>query len=405
MTEGTVLLLSLKKNKFTLLLLSFVPYLFCAFFSQGFWHPDEHYQTLELINLKSGSYVDEGIFNWDFHESIRSWFQPALYNVILTPFREFLSPFSQATILRLFNGVLGWLSLVLFFRTVFSKEKFLKYLLISSYIWFVPYLFVRTSSESLSVSLFFIGASLFYRFSFLSGLIWGLSFLARYQMGIVLLCCNLYQLYIDKNLKRFIIHSLGILAALVIGVAIDYWGYGELVFSTVNYLVSNIIEGKASAFGTEPFWYYITKGVIKGIPPVSIILMIGAFKYFKSRKHDIWIVAFLSFFIIHSIIPHKEIRFLTLNYIFLIFFCLKAFDSSLFKVSKVFKRVLIFTVAINAVCLMKVSFLPSKSILSLYEFVYENDFKTIRVLSGEKGETFKFTMPFYQKREMLNMIW
>src|SRR5210317_356795 len=130
--------------------LSLVPFVLAAIFSQGFIHPDEHYQILEFLNLKMSNWTDPSIFNWDFHEKIRPWFQVSIY-YSLFKFLPAINPFNMALIIRIFNGLLGWLSIFLVSRLFFDKDS-KKKLFFVSMVWFVPFFFVRTNSESLSTS-------------------------------------------------------------------------------------------------------------------------------------------------------------------------------------------------------------------------------------------------------------
>ena len=146
-----------QKGHGTCILLSFLPFFICAFFSDGFLHPDEHYQILELLNLKITDIHKDEIFNWDFQLKMRSWFQVFIYYLI-AKISFVNNPFTLAFLFRVFNALLGWLGLYLIsLRDVKSVISFASI----SWVWFVPFLLVRTSSEAMSTSLFLIGASFF----------------------------------------------------------------------------------------------------------------------------------------------------------------------------------------------------------------------------------------------------
>ncbi|MCP4912430.1 MAG: hypothetical protein GY909_04875 [Oligoflexia bacterium] len=385
------------------LILSLIIILVCSFFSAGFLHPDEHYQILELINLKMGGYTDLSIFNWDFNLKIRSWFQPALYYFLLKPF-SFLDPFSQAFLIRLFNGVLGIFAIKKCLDTFDLKEDIQKSLLYVILIWFVPFFLVRTSSESLSTSLFLFGSYFFLsekekvKGPFVSGLFFGLSFLARYQMGVAILFVNIWSLIKRRDIKSFLIHSFSVLLFIGVGLIIDSWGYGETVFTPYSYFRENILNSKASNFGTAPFWYYLLKGLLVGIPPISILLYFGLFKYYKKEKIDFYGYAFLSFLVIHSLIPHKEVRFLMFNYILaaIIFIVMR---SEL----KINSKLIKFTLIVNFMILAKVMFTPISKEIKLYEEIYDQGIKRVQVLDKSLPK-FEFTMPFYQKQKIETVI-
>lgn len=91
---------------------------------------------------------------------------------------------------------------------------------------------------------------------------------------------------------------------------VDYWGYGEWVFPPYQYLYWNIFEGKASSFGVDPWWKYFEKVVTRGIPPISLPLFIATLWFWAKMPWHILTAITLPFFVVHSMIGHKEIRFL-----------------------------------------------------------------------------------------------
>jgi GPI mannosyltransferase 3 len=370
--------------------LSLLPFVVTAIFSEGFLHPDEHFVTLEFLQTKISSFSRPEIFNWDFHEKIRPWLQTLTYFILykITPFD---SPFSLAFFYRLLAGILGWYSLFLL------SKKNLKVMLWISWTWFVPFLMARTSSESLSTSLFFLGTYFFTKEdskknSLKAGLFWGLSFLIRYQMGIVIAVANLWYLKERKPLKNLSLHSLMIIAIIGIGIVIDFWGYGSWTFSPYNYLYTNLIESRASAFGTDPFWYYLTKPIMKGGVFLPLLLLYGSFTYFKKNKKSVWLPILLSFFIIHSLIPHKEVRFLTLIYIALVFLTFS--QENLLNLKK--KYFLYPIIIINFIMMAKASFTPAEGLLALYKEVGKSETQLFYTPSNKHGQIFQFQMPFYE---------
>lgn len=101
----------------------------------------------------------------------------------------------------------------------------------------------------------------------------------------------------------------GILLMVLIGVLVDRWFYGEWTLSAWNYFDQNILLDKVSTFGVKPWWWYITEILEKGIPPFSL-LYVGSFFlliFYKPKSPLTWSI--LPFIIVHSLIGHKEIRF------------------------------------------------------------------------------------------------
>jgi phosphatidylinositol glycan class B len=400
MTEGIVLL-SLVENKKLIKFLPFIIVFVTAWFSEGYLHPDEHYQILEYLKLKTDTWTIASIFNWDFKENIRPWTQIFVYYILnlLIPFK---SPFLIAWSIRLLNGLIGIYSFKKILSLTNTTEETDKKLLYLSIIWFVPLILVRTNSESLSTSLFFIGSYFFLKNngtknSIFSAILFGLSFLCRFQMGVVVFAVNIVKLYKTKDIRKFLLHSFFICLTIILGAIIDFWGYEIWSFSPYNYLYQNIIIGRSSEFGTEPFWYYITASLGKGIFPISIIIFLGACYYIKGKVLNHWSIAFLSFLIIHSLIPHKELRFLNFNFLLAAYMTVEIISfKKILALSNTSKRILKFIIVINFLILAKVMFTPVKSNIDFYEYVYNSKIKAFNTPTTDDGDYFKFTMPFYQ---------
>ncbi|EQC43419.1 mannosyltransferase [Bacteriovorax sp. Seq25_V] len=367
-----------------------------AFFSSGFLHPDEHYQILELLQLKISSWPRPDLLNWDFHEKIRPWFQTYVY-YLLTKILFLDDPYIIAFIIRVFNGVLGIVSVRLLLNEFDSKNK--NSLLIYFLLWFVPFLFVRTNSESLSTSLFLFGAYFHHRGNkvsnkMISGILFGASFLARYQMGVPVFFVNIWELFKKKNYKEFIVHSIFIGIAIIIGIIVDYWGYGTFNLSFWNYFRENILHSRASGFGTSPFYYYFFMPIFKGGVLIPLVICYGIYRYHREHKLNFWVIAFWSFFIIHSLIPHKEVRFITFNFLIGSLMALPYISELLRgKYSKIFKSLIV----LNFLIMIRTSLFPANSYMNLYKYMYDNKIDRIGVYTDQADRHFGFSMPFYQR--------
>lgn len=379
-----------------------IPYIIIiitAIFSTGFLHPDEHFQILEFLNFKLNPNISVESLSWEYADKIRPFTQVFIYFVI-SKLSFITDPFYLSLLLRVFNGLIGIFAIKCISKYFIDNDgEYFKKISLFFLIWFVPLFLVRNSSESLSTSVFFIAAayhlkSTNLRSLIISGLLYGISFSIRYQMGIVVFFVCLYLLIKNKNLKNFFIVSLGIFLGIILGLLTDYWGYGVLTFAPYNYFKVNILESRASTFGVSPFYYYLTAPVLKGLVLIPLFILFGIGKYIYKQKCDYWIVAFLSFFILHSMIPHKEIRFLMFNYILGALMFMK-FSDSLFNRKSLFRILMI----LNILVLIRTSFFSLNSYMSLYKFVYRNEIAKLAMINITNGD-FKFTMPFFQKNDV-----
>ena len=317
-------------------------HLVTATFSYGIFHCDEHFQIIEFIGYKLGWVPASGLA-WEFESQIRPWLQPLLFFI---PVKALMgagmtNPLTLELVLRLLSGLLGWGSLAILSRTLFSflgrtQKAFWITLLFSSF-YFLPQFHVRTSSESMSTAFLMLAFAQCLnpqlnpaRFT-LVGFLLGLSFEARYQTAIAGLGLALWLFFTTRQkLQCAVFGTLGGVSAMVLGALADRWGYGTWVFPAYSYLKVNLIEGKAASFGVSPWWDYFTTFRKSFIGPYGIALISGvlvalAFSLKSLRRPSTSTLApepalttlaqaaiatLLPFFIVHSLIGHKENRFL-----------------------------------------------------------------------------------------------
>lgn len=397
----------LGKRSLKLLLFALGLALIPAIFSVGFHHPDEQFSILELMNYKLGN-VGPGIFNWDFHLKIRPFFQVAVYTVLYHVLAVFNldNPFWVASFIRYFNLAFGVYAI---YFLVHSRNFNLKEIekkkafLIVLATWFVPYILVRTSSESFSISLALLGIGLFgdnknLLKMTLAGLFMGLSFATRFQMGIVAFSMFLWIaiFHYKTHLKEICLFCFGVIVGAALLAPFDYWGYEEWVFSPWNYLRENLLEGKVNSFGVKPIWYFFTKGIVKGAVFPALLCLAGTIAFLKKNLKSVWPWVIIPYLIIHSVIGHKEIRFLNFLYVLTPLLTFLIWKDWKFKGKKAF---LIIAVVINIICLIRVLFFPVYKPLEIYKTIYssipvEKNLYTIKPTSGVALE---LQMRFYVK--------
>ena len=369
-------------------------HLLAAWFSIGFLHPDEHYQVIVPLDLKlTGG--DFQSLTWDFHSRIRSWFQIALYyplGKLLYIFNA--SPFFVIFVLRLVTCLVSFFSLA-YLGQVFLKEedprRQLLWCRLLALTWFLPVLQARTNSENLSAAFIFFAIGLLYKSSdyrnfLLSGILAGISFLVRYQMGIVALSLFIWQILIKRSkFKNSLLYCLGVLICLPLGVGLDYWGYGTLTLAPYNYFYHNIILDVASNWGVMPWHFYFTKiltnetALFALVGQVSILLFIT-----KNPKH-ILVATIVPFVLTHCFIGHKEIRFLILVYLLSVL--ILTLTISPWKWSRWKRKTAVILVGINLLFLPIATFNPLISSIKFHQWIYERypNNKTILVERRKDG--------------------
>lgn len=308
-----------KKFWFFVIITAFI----ASYFSVGYYHPDEHWQLLEFAGYKLGI-VSKASLPWEFGCQMRPSLQPWIAFATQKVLGTFMAydPFFWTFVLRLFSATFSIFTTYVFVRTFeyeIKNQTFRKYFwLFSFFAWFNIFLHVRYSSEAWAENALLLGISYLYKsrnhikFAFLSGLMLGLSFEFRYQMGFAILGIGLWILFFFNPKKWLTIAYmvLGFLLVFVICQALDVLFYGEWTFPPYNYFYQNIILKKAKNFGVSPWYDYFIQ-IIKskyGILLSVYLIGLGLF-IIKYPKHLFtWIIIF--FVVVHILVPHKELRFL-----------------------------------------------------------------------------------------------
>ncbi len=202
----------------------------------------------------------------------------------------------------------------------------------------------------------------------------GFVFMLRLQMAFAFLGLALWLLFYSKWHFRdwFIISFFGIVA-IGLCVVVDHWFYGTWVLTPYNYYKVNIIQHAAAKFGVYPWWYYFSLFIQYAAPPLSIVLLplffIGIWK--KPLHLFTWVcVVFIAG---HSLIGHKEMRFLLPVTISFIFLSCSGLDwlFSRYPDTWVFRWPVKLFAVINSFVLVAKILTPSHESIPYYKFIYE----------------------------------
>ena len=128
----------------------------------------------------------------------------------------------------------------------------------------------------------------------------------RLQCGV--LCVGLLGIFAVRRAWRPLLESTAVFAigALCFGL-LDRLTWGGWFHSAIEYLRFNLVEGKASGFGTASWSYYL-RFLFHSMPALAVVAgvlaVIGAW-----RAKELAVLALL-FLALHSWVPHKELRFI-----------------------------------------------------------------------------------------------
>ncbi len=312
---------SAKPANLAIYVLSFVVFIVTAVANYGYHHADELFQIIEYAGLKTDTFTP--LVAWEYDVQIRPMLQPTICLGFLKLF-EFISvsdPYVQAMVMRIFAAVVSYLAIVLFVRNTACRIKSEKlrtvYLAASLLIWFIPYIACRFSSETFGGVFLLFAMSIYFSgkedalHKVLLGICIALSFIFRFQMGLAIFGFGLWALIIDKRGWRFfIVPAISfIVTYLALGVGVDSWFYGEFVFAPYRYVKVNS-EVSADMFGSSPWWYYLDNLVSYPTYFIGVPLAAAIVYLLVRNPKNPYLWCLIPFFIVHSMIAHKEVRFL-----------------------------------------------------------------------------------------------
>lgn len=300
--------------------------------SYAYFHIDEYFQVLEPARFKLG-FVDAWTLPWEYTERLRPWLQPAFYVLVgkaIGPLAR--DPFALGLACRLVTGLFAWAALAAFVRATVplagSVDEKRLHVRVTTLSGFLPYLFVRTSSETASMAALTAGvavlvagcgaddpARLVWRGTtgrmLACGALFGIAFEARFQTAFVAASAFAWARLVARAPARALVaFALGGLAVVVACVGVDAWGYGAPSFPPLAYLRTNLLEGAASLFGADPPFAYLWLSPANLLAPLVVALMLLApLAWLRNPRHPLtWTT--LPFVLVHALLSHKEERFL-----------------------------------------------------------------------------------------------
>lgn len=284
---------------------------------ENFHHPDEIWQYLEpAYRLASGRWV----VAWEYRDGIRTWLIPLL---LAGPMKlgAWLAPESLLylqlprllMVLLSLSVVASACVLGLRISRLHGALAGLVAAIWAELVYFAP----RTLSEPVALALFFPAAALLTlprarrgaRVLLLAGLLLGLCFSARFQLAPALGVLALWAA--GPRWRDWGWLVLGALLGLAIDAAVDaaVGGHPPLRWIYQNFAI-NLLQNKSASFGVDPPYWYLTRIAntwrlaLLAIVPLSIL---GA------RRYPVLMAVALVNLLAHSLIPHKEYRFVLLS--------------------------------------------------------------------------------------------
>lgn len=369
-----------------------------AWCTEGYFHPDEHFQLLEFANWKFGLMPAQAL-PWEFAAQMRPALQPVIAWIAISAARwsGLYNPFILAFLLRLMTGLLAFtVYKKLAILTLTTEEKPLFFGLVFC-CWFMPMLSVRFSSENYAALSFLLACYYLLDFQkhghllkiFGAGLALGISFCFRFQMAFAIagiLCWLVFSLRAGG--RPLLVFFMAGMLGLSIGLLADRWFYGTWVFTPWNYFRANIMEGKANAYGMEPWWWYLPEFCLKAIPPVSLLILAGLLAGIRKNKGHLLVWALIPFIAGHSIVAHKELRFLFPMVVPVLWLTAQGFSA--FDRQKWWPLVRKTALIVNLPLLLYATCIPLQSSVGMFQFLWNYPGKEKIHVFAEKESPFKW---------------
>jgi len=416
--ESTEVKIFLKK----VLILSGIFHLLSAIFSTGYHHLDEHYQIYEFLGAKLGltSYSD---LTWEYAHKMRSWIQPGFYYLIAKPMTwiGLGNPFCMAFAFRLVTSAIGFVSLFYLNLATLKWIKNFKYakwaILLTHFLWFIPFIQSRTSSESMSGALFALAIAFItlnekenkLSKHFIIGLLMGLSFQFRYQMGFVVMFAWLWQIfYGNRFFKGLLLQAFAIILCFGFEVLLAKWGYGEWTFTPWNYVYENLVLNKQSGWGGMPWYDYFRLAFARGVPPIGLFLVFGVTFFWMTNPKHLLTWATLPLLIIHSLISAKALRYMfpiacfTPIMMSLFYVRLQGMNIPLKQIvrEKWFRLLMRFAWVLNIALLIIFTFKSANPMVNLLSHLYSNEIKEIQVYGTNPFKPIDHPANFFKSADL-----
>lgn len=286
------------------LFLAFILRLFVMLNSQGSFHADEIFQTVEPAHRLAFGY---GIKTWEWEKGIRSWFLPGAYAGIL-----FIGKIAG---IHFFNLILSLFGIYAVF--VIGKESggkkagIIVGLLAAASIFLIKFAH-RPLTEAVSMNFILLALASAYKgvredrgyLLTLSGALLGASFLIRFPSALFIIPTAIFVTIYRP--KLFLWFAVPLCSILILGGFLDLATWGSFWHAPIEFLKFNILENKSAIFGITPAtWYLKLLFPNKLVTVLTVIFFaIGAYRNgFVSSS-------FLAYLLVFSLIPHKEERFI-----------------------------------------------------------------------------------------------
>jgi phosphatidylinositol glycan class B len=280
----------------------------------GLYHSDENFQSFEPAHRIA---FGTGIVSFEFVLGMRSLVFPYLYASLFALAEPLVGgPEGYLTVAKLVLAISSLAGVAAVYQM--GKRTSSTHALIVGFAaatWFeLVYFAGRPITEAIATTVLLVGLSLasvpelrLTRLRALAiGFCLGLCLMLRVHLAIGLFVA---ALFVGKShlRARWLPMALGGLVPVVVFGATDWVAYGAPFHTYIEYVKVNLIQGLASDYGVQPIGWYFERLLVQWKYAAPILAL---FIVVRLRRSMIWIATATAIIASHSVIPHKEYRFI-----------------------------------------------------------------------------------------------
>lgn len=291
-----------------------------ALLSRGYGMHDDHFFVVELAQRWADGHWDVSDEMVTMRSLVYPWLHAALFRGLQGLGLD--DPSGKMLVVRVLHAAWSLLTVWFGYRialAISDPRKARLAGLLLAVLWIQPFMSVRNLIEVVCQPLLMAAGWLLSREgdpagprrgrdAFAAGLLLGLAFVVRFQT-LVLAAATALVLLALRRVRAALLLGAGVAlaGALVLGGS-DWLGFGRPFASLFAYLSYNSNPANVAGYPQGPWFQYL--GLLAGvlIPPVSLLLLYGWARTWRTAPLLFWpALAFLAF---HSAYPGKQERFI-----------------------------------------------------------------------------------------------
>ncbi|XP_043934886.1 GPI mannosyltransferase 3 [Protopterus annectens] len=289
-----------------------------CFLVQTSFVPDEYWQSLEVAHRMVFNY---GYLTWEWTEGLRGYSYPLFFATIYKILHILKKDTVQLLIWvpRLAQSLLSALADVRLYCLVNTLEnaetaKWVYFCQLCS--WFTWYCCTRTLTNSMETILT-VFALYYYPFhgthkkSSSKYLMWiALAFIIRPTAVTVWLPLLFLNFSKESEKINFVIHHCVPVGFKILGISliIDRVFFGKWVLVQLNFLQFNVLQNLGTFYGSHAWHWYFTQGFPVILGTHLPFFIHGCF--LTPKRYHVLLIAIFWTILIHSLLSHKEFRFI-----------------------------------------------------------------------------------------------